>query len=194
MPQTSFLAETLDVFGAGLGCHLRLALDHDADLLDDLRVGKGSDVANVHGVGDGGQHPAHDFARARLGHVGNDTNTLGPRDFADHSLDHANDLVFNGLAWREAGLERNVNLRYPPAHLIHHRHHRGFRDLIDGEAGGFQFLGSETMAGHVDYVVDAAQAPVAAVGGLHRAVRTEAWPSAPVLSFCRCATFAVARV
>ena len=64
----------------------------DADLLDDLGVGERSNVANVHGVGDGGKHPAHDFARARLGHVGNDTNTLGPPDFADHSLDHVNDL------------------------------------------------------------------------------------------------------
>src|SRR5208337_4992717 len=31
----------------------------DADLLDDLGVGKRSDVANFHCVGDGGQHPAH---------------------------------------------------------------------------------------------------------------------------------------
>src|SRR5258708_30766370 len=113
-PQRSFLAKTLDVFGAGLGCHLRFALDHDADLLDDLGVGEGSDVANVHGVGDGGKHPAHDFARARLGHLGNDTITLRPRDFADPSLDRANDLVFNGLAWLKAGLERTVNLGSPP--------------------------------------------------------------------------------
>ena len=48
-PQRSFLAATPDVFGAGLGCHLRLALDHAADLLDDLGVGKSNDVANVHG-------------------------------------------------------------------------------------------------------------------------------------------------
>ncbi len=40
------LAKSPDVFGAGLGCHLCLALDHDADLLDDLEVGKRSDVAN----------------------------------------------------------------------------------------------------------------------------------------------------
>src|SRR5271166_580610 len=53
------LAKSPDVFGAGLGCHLCLALDHDADLLDDLGVGKRSDVANFHCVGDGGQHLAH---------------------------------------------------------------------------------------------------------------------------------------
>ena len=35
----------------------------------------------------------------------------------------------------EAGLERDVNLRYS-AHLIQHRYYRGFRDLIDGETGG----------------------------------------------------------
>src|SRR5260221_14381737 len=106
----------LDVFWAGLGCHLRFALDHDADLLDDLGVGERSNVANVHAVGDGGKHPAHDFARARLGHVGNDTNTLGPRDFADHSLDRANDLVLNRVAWLKAGLNCAVNFGYtsPP--------------------------------------------------------------------------------
>jgi hypothetical protein len=52
-PQRSFLAKTLDVFGGGLGRHLRLALDHDADSLDYLGVGKRSDVANVHGIRDG---------------------------------------------------------------------------------------------------------------------------------------------
>src|SRR5208337_1899411 len=84
----SLLAESPEVFRGGLGCHLCLALDHDADLLDDLRVGKRSDVANFHGVGDGGQYPAHDFARARLGHVGDDANALGSRDFANRSLDY----------------------------------------------------------------------------------------------------------
>ena len=52
-PQRSTLAKTLDVFGGVLGRHLRLALDHDADSLDYLGVGKRSDVANVHGIRDG---------------------------------------------------------------------------------------------------------------------------------------------
>jgi hypothetical protein len=51
-PQRSFLSKTLDVFGGGLGRHLRLALDHDADLLDYLGVGKRCNVANVHGIRD----------------------------------------------------------------------------------------------------------------------------------------------
>ncbi len=83
----------------------------DADLLDDLGVGERSNVANVHGVGDGGKHPAHDFARARLRHVGNDTNTLGPRDFADHSLDHVNDLVFNGLVVTDKSFQLTRTIR-----------------------------------------------------------------------------------
>src|SRR6516165_2052785 len=109
--QWSFLAEPLDIFGPGLGWDPRLALDHDADFLDDLRVGQRSDITNVHSVRDCRQHPAHDFARACLGHVRNNTNVLGSRNLADHRLENANDLAFNKLAWRESGLERDVNLR-----------------------------------------------------------------------------------
>src|SRR5262249_10142113 len=47
--EASFLAEPPNVFGAGLRCHFRLALNNDADLLDDLGVGKRSDVANLYG-------------------------------------------------------------------------------------------------------------------------------------------------
>jgi hypothetical protein len=102
-----------------------------------------------------------------FGHVGDDPNALWPRDFADCSLDYANDLVFDRLAWGEAALERDVHFGYPSAHLIHDWHHRGFRELIDGEAGGFQFLRSETVPGHVDDVIDAAQDAVVAVSSLH---------------------------
>ena len=50
MTLQSFLTESPNVFGAGLGFHLGLALHYDADLLDDLRVGERSDIANAHSV------------------------------------------------------------------------------------------------------------------------------------------------
>jgi hypothetical protein len=71
--------------------------DHDSDLLDDFRVSKRSDITNVHTVGDSGQHPAHDFARACLGHIRNDANLLGSRNLTDRRLEDANDLSSFGL-------------------------------------------------------------------------------------------------
>jgi len=49
-------------------------------LLDDVGVGEGGDVASVHVIGDGGEDAAHDFSRARLGHVRNDVDGLGAGD------------------------------------------------------------------------------------------------------------------
>src|SRR6516162_5556851 len=56
-----FLAEFPDVLGGLLSRDLRLALHHDADLLQDLGVSKRSDIADIRRVGNRGEHPAHDF-------------------------------------------------------------------------------------------------------------------------------------
>ena len=57
-----FLAEALNVFGAFLQLDGGAALHEFANLLDDIGIGKGGDVASVHVVFDGGQHATHDFA------------------------------------------------------------------------------------------------------------------------------------
>src|SRR5216683_4674330 len=58
----------------------------------------------------------------------------------------------------------------------------GFGDLGDGEAGGFNFLGAEAVAGDVDDVIDAAQDAVVAIGRKNGAVGGVVWPVAPVLA------------
>ena len=126
----------------------------DADLPDDLGVGERTNVANVHGVGDGGKHAAHDFARARLGHVGIDTNTLGPRDFADHSLDHVNDLVFNGLVVTDKSFQLTQTIRessprlgWPTNRTGCHRRRPNFRQARRGSAlFGFPAASARLMA------------------------------------------------
>src|ERR1700687_5150955 len=79
--------EELDVLrGFGDGATFA-ALDDLADLLDDVGIGERGDVARIHAVGNGGENAAHDFAGAGFGHVGNDVDALGARDFADHGFD-----------------------------------------------------------------------------------------------------------
>ena len=88
------------------------SLDLFADLLDDIGIGERGDVAGVHVIGDGGQHAAHDFARARLGHVGDDVDRLWAARFCrSWSRWWTMTLSVTGLAWHDAGLQRNVNLR-----------------------------------------------------------------------------------
>src|SRR5205807_4593180 len=51
-----------------------------------------------------------------------------------------------------------------------------------GGASGLDFLGTKTMAGHVDHVIDAAEDAIVAVRGKHRAVCGVIRPVAPILA------------
>src|SRR6266851_4544947 len=105
----AFVAEALDVFGAFFEGSDVAALDLFANLGDDVGIGEGGDVARVHLVGDGGEDAAHDFARARLGHVRNDVDGFGPGDFADHGFDGVDDFVLDGFGGWHAGLQGDVD-------------------------------------------------------------------------------------
>ena len=78
-------------WAAGAALHLF------ADLLDDIGIGEGGDVAGVHVIGNGGENAAHDFSGARLGHVRNNVNHFGAGDFADHGFDCGGDFVLHLL-------------------------------------------------------------------------------------------------
>ena len=56
-----------------------------------------------------------------------------------------------------AGFQRDVHLDCPTAQLVHDGHRRGFRDLIDGQAGRLELFGAQTVSGDVDDVVDTAE-------------------------------------
>src|SRR5882757_5792108 len=141
------------------------ALDEFSDLLDDVGIGEGGDVASVHAVRNGGQDAAHDFAGAGLGHVRNDVDALGARDLADHGFDGGDDLVDDLLVGRQAGLDGDVDLGDAALDFVDDRNDSGFGDFWDAKAGGFDFLGAEAMAGDVDDVVYPTEDAVVAVGG-----------------------------
>ena len=63
-----------------------------------------------------------------------------------------------------------------------HGNDGGFRDFRRRERSGLDFLGSQSMAGNVDNVVDPAQDAVISVSGLHRGITGKVWPVAPVLA------------
>src|SRR5215467_15388019 len=178
-----FLAEAFDVFGVFLHLDGSAALNEFADLLDDVGIRERGDVAGVHAIFDRGEHASHDFAGARLWHVRNHVDILGPRDFADHRLDGGRDLVLHGLAWQESGFQRNVDNGNAAFHFVHRRNHGGFGHFGNGEAGGFNFFGAEAVAGHVDDVIHAAENAIVAVGGKHGAVCGIIRPVAPIFAF-----------
>ena len=62
---------------------------------------------------------------------------------------------------------------------------------MNAEAGGFDFLGAQAMAGDVDDVIDAAEDAVVAVGGKHGAVGGVVRPIAPVFALRILAVFFV---
>src|SRR5467141_3612399 len=101
----AFVAEAFDVFGAFLEGGDVAALDELANLLDDVGIREGGDVAGVHIVGNCGEDAAHDFAGAGLGHVRDDVNGFGAGDFADHGFDGGDDFVLNRSRRGNAGLQ-----------------------------------------------------------------------------------------
>ncbi len=74
------------------------ALNQFANLGDDIGIGERGDVAGVHVIGDGGEDSAHDFAGACFGHVGDDVDALGARDFSDDGFNRGDDFVLHGFA------------------------------------------------------------------------------------------------
>src|SRR6266705_6134139 len=178
----ALVAEALDVFGAFHEGSDVAALDELANLLDDVGVREGGDVAGVHVIGDGGEDAAHDLAGAGLGHVWNNVDGLGAGDFADHGFDGGDDFVLDGFGGRNAGLQRDVDDRDAAFDFVHGRDDGGFGDFGNREAGGFDFLGAEAVAGDVDDVIDAAEDAIVTVGGEHGAVRRVVRPIAPVLA------------
>src|SRR5271157_2296909 len=161
---SALVAKELDILGTFVERHDLAALDDLAYLLDDIRIGERGDVAGVHVIGDGGQDAAHDFSGARLGHIRNDVDALGARDFANYGFDGGSNLLNDLLLRKNARLERDVDFGDAALHLVHHGNNGGFGDFLDGEASGFEFLGAEAVAGDVDDVVHAAENTVVAVG------------------------------
>src|ERR1035437_1828360 len=170
--QLAWLFAALDFF----------ALDVVADVVDDLGVGKSGDIADVGEVGYTGDHSAHDLSRPGFRHVLDDPDALGSGDFADLAIDGLDHLVLYLLAGGQSGLQGHVHLHGPAAQLVNYRHGGGLGDLVDGESCGLELFGPEAVPGHVDHVVDPAEDPVIAVGGLYRSVTGKVGPVSPVLA------------
>src|SRR6266446_1788108 len=100
----------------------------------DLRVRKRRNVSNISEVGDRSKDPAHDFARAGLGHIRDDPDILRSRDLPDLRLNRPGYLLLNVLTRVEPRLQCNVHLNYTAAKLVHHRDPGGLGDLFEGEA------------------------------------------------------------
>ena len=72
-----------------------------------------------------------------------------------------------GRRGRSVLREGDIVFRHTALYLIDYRDHRRFRHFIACEGSGLQFLGAESMAGHVDHIIHAAEDPEVAVRSLH---------------------------
>jgi len=95
---------------------------------------------------------------------------LGAGDFADHGFDGGDDFVLDCFRCGNAGLQGDIDDRNAAFDFVHGGNDGGFGDFGDREAGGFDFLGAEAVAGDVDDVIDAAEDAIVTVGGEHGAV------------------------
>src|SRR5437773_463478 len=77
------------------------------------------------------------------------------------------DLLLELRAGAIARLQRDVHLDDAAADLVDDRDRRGLGNLVDGDGRRLELLGSEPVPGDVDDVVDAAQDPEVAIGGLN---------------------------
>src|SRR5437879_5870725 len=166
-------------------------MDEFSNLLDNVGIGEGGDVAGVHAVRNGGQDTAHDLAGAGFGHVRYDVDALGARDFADHGFDGGDDLVDDLLVGRQAGFDGDVDLGDAALDFVDDGNDGGFSDFWDAKAGGFDLFCAEAMAGDVDDVVDAAEDAVVAVRGERGAVTGKVGPVLPLFTFGILAIFLV---
>src|SRR6202790_5725143 len=180
--ESALFAEEFDVGGGFVEGFDFAALDDLADLFDDVRIGEGGDVAGIHVIGNSGQDTAHDFSGAGFGHVRNDVDALGASDFADHGLDGVHEFFGDRFVGHNAGLQGNINFRDAALHFIDYGYDGGFGDFMHGEAGGFQLLGAEAMAGDVDDVIDPAEVSGIAVKGKHGAVSRVVRPIVPIFT------------
>src|SRR2546425_2791580 len=149
----------------------------------DFGIGERGHIARVLLVRDRRQHAAHDLARPRLRHVGDDDPLPRPRDRTDLGYHGRRDFFRDVLRGVEARLQRHVQIRPLAFDLVGDRHHRRLDDLGNEQCRRFDFLRAEPVPGDVDHVVDAAEDAVVAVLRLHRAVTRHVRPVAPVLAF-----------
>src|SRR5262249_15070507 len=187
----SLFAKEFYVFRAFVEGNGFAALDEFANLLDDVRVGQGSNVAGVHAIGDSSEDAPHDFAGTRFGHVGYDMDFLGAGDLADHGFDDVVDLVNDLLIGRHAGFYGDVDLGNAAFDFVNDRYDGGFGNFGNREAGGFDFFGAQAVAGDIDDVVHAAEDAIVAVSGKHGAVTGEVGPVLARLAFRILAVFCV---
>src|SRR5579883_3081607 len=187
--------DLLNLLGSKFARHLAtiqfLPLNLPANALDDLRVGQRRHVTHVGKVADRGQHTAHNLARTRLGHIGDDPTVLRPRDLANLRLDGPGYFLLNLLAWLDPRLQRDIYLHHAPAQLVEQGNRSGFGNLIDGQAGRFDLFGAQAMAGHIDNIIDPAKNAEVAIGGQHCAIAGEVRPVVPVFALSVAAVFRI---
>src|SRR5258708_5171728 len=156
-----------------------LALDLTAYALDDLGIGKRRDVSHIGKVGDRSKDPAHDLARAGLGHIRDDPAILRSRDLPDLRLNRPGHLLLNLLTRLDPGLQGNVHLNDPTAELVQQRDRGSLGDLFDGEARRLNLFRSEPVPGHIDHIIDPAKDAEITVAGQHPTLTRAINPPTP---------------
>src|SRR5258708_32115523 len=131
-----------------------LALDLMAYALDDLGVRQRRHVANISEVAGRSKDPAHDLARAGLGHIRDDPDMPRSGDWPDLPLNRLAYLLLNLRTRLDARLQGHVHLDDPPAQLVYQRNRSGLGNLFDRQTRRLNPPRSQSVPLHIDHIID----------------------------------------
>src|SRR5581483_5288166 len=134
-----------------------------AEVGDHRRVGERGGVAQRAALGDVAEEPAHDLGRARLGQLGGEEDLVRAGDGADRLRHLLAELVLERLAGGDARAGGDEARDALALDLVADADHRGLRHPRVADERAFDLHGAETVAGHVEHVVHAAEQPEVAV-------------------------------
>src|SRR5215469_1072169 len=129
-----FFAELLDVVRDFADGYRFFPLHHLPHFFHYVRISEGRDVPGSAPVRDSSEDTAHELARARLRHIGNDMDVLWPSDLANDGFDRLIHLIDNLLARLHSRLESDVDLGHAFLDLVDNGHNRGFTYLRYSQA------------------------------------------------------------
>src|SRR5579863_4667777 len=144
-------------------------------LFDDARIRKRRDVPQlVLLVGrDLAQNTPHDLARASFWQPGRPLDRVGGCNRPDLPPNPISQLHPQWLRGLDSGDQGHVYINALALDVVRKPDHRSLRDIGMRYQSTFDSGGSQSMAGHVDHIVDPAGDPVIAVGVAARAVARE---------------------
>ena len=152
------------------------------NLLNNFRVGKRHDVADITVVGYGTKYPPHDLAGAGFRHIGHDPDLPTFGNLADLEGNGIIDFLGNLGDALNPGFRATYSIRLFSFDFMGNRNNGSLCNLRNRQGSRFDLFGSKSMAGDVDNIVDPAQDTEIAVCCFHGRITGQIRPITPIFA------------